>query len=139
MSRESTLAAGRVAAETGLVDTVTWERRTGLSSVNESTGRQTPAYAPLFTSPCKIRIGALGSLIPTAKERLDAGREITTLRSVMHLPVTAPALLPEDMGTMTAVGANSDAQLLGRRFRVVAPIGQSYATARRFSVEEVIS
>jgi hypothetical protein len=30
-------------------------------------------------------------------------------------------------------------QLLGRKFRITAPVAKSYATARRYEVEEVVS
>ena len=106
---------------------------------NEETGREEPEETFLFESPCKVRIGALGSLVPTAKERQEGGRETTALRSIMHLPIDAPALKPNDIGYMVAIGDISDEQLLNRRYLVVAPIGQTYATARRFSVEEILS
>lgn len=139
MSRESTLQAGRVRAEEAFSDTVRFKRKTGRTTQDETTGREAAEYETLFTSKCKVRIGALGSLVPTAKERLDGGREVTQLRSVMHLPVDAPRLEPNDIGELIAVGDVSDLQLLGRSYRVVAPIGQTYATARRFSVEEILS
>ena len=139
MSRESALLAGRRAAELALVDTVRFYRRTGRMVQDEDTGREVAQEEFLFESPCKVRIGALGSLVPTAKERVEGGREATMLRSVMHLPVDAPTLLPNDIGILVAIGDVSDPQLLNRRYMVVAPIGQTYATARRFSVEEILA
>lgn len=139
MSRESALIAGRAAAEEALVDTIVFRRETGRLEQDEETGRTVAVMEYLFTAKCKVRIGALGSLVPTARERIEGGREMTTLRSVLHISVHAPPLRPDDVGEMVAVGDLSDLQLLGRKLRVVAPIGQTYATARRFSVEEVIS
>ena len=43
------------------------------------------------------------------------------------------------MWEVTRVNALSDVQLLGRKFRVIAPVGKSFATARRLEVEEIVS
>lgn len=131
--------AGRARAEEALVDTIQFKRLTGNMVQNPATLTEEPEYEVLFTTPAKVRIGALGSLVPTSKELLEGGTELTQLRSVVHIPFDAPPLLPNDIGVVTAVGDFSDMQLLGKQLRVVAPIGQTYATARRFSVEEVLS
>lgn len=137
MSRESTLLAGRQAAEEAFTDVASFKRLTGRTAVDPVTLREEPVYVHLFTTKCKIRIGAVGTLVPVAAELDEGGREITTLRSVMHLPMNAPPLLPNDIAEMS--GAGLDTQISGRTYRVVAPIVQTYATARRFSVEEVLS
>ncbi len=140
MSRETALAAGRARAEEAFTDTIRWERLDATTPMtqDETTGAMTRDYTPLFTTKAKVRIGAIGTLVPTARETTPAGTEVTQLRSVVHIPFDAPPLQPNDIGVVTAVGEMSDFQLLGKRLRVVAPIGQSYATARRFSVEEVL-
>lgn len=129
--------AGRRAAEEAFTDTASFKRLTGRMTLDETNGREVPEYEHLFTSPCKIRIGAVGTLVPVAKELDEGGREITTLRSVIHVPMEAPPLLPNDVAVMG--GAGLDPQIAGRVYKVVAPIVQTYATARRFSVEEVLS
>lgn len=131
--------SGRARAVEAFTDTIRWKRRTGDMTQNETTGSEEPEYATLFTTPAKVRIGAIGTLVPTARETQAGGGELTELRSVCHIPFDAPKLEPNDIGDIIAVGDFSDMQLLGKKLRVVAPIGQSYATARRFSVEEVLS
>ena len=122
------------------MDTIRFERidPTQPPTQDETTGAVTRHYATVFTTKAKVRIGALGSLVPTSKETIEGGSESTQLRSIVHIPFDAPKLKPNDIGVVTAVGDMSDLQLLGKRLRVVAPIGQTYATARRFSVEEVL-
>lgn len=139
MSRYSALARGRVMADEAMIDTVTFSYRTGNFVQDETTGRDVPEMVTRFTSKCKLSVGALGSLTPTAKDDPAAGRVTTELRLIMFLPVTAPPIKPDDTATIIAVGEDSDPQLLGRKLRVVAPIGQTYATARRFSVEEQLA
>lgn len=138
MSRESTLVSGRARAEEAFTDTIAWYEYTGTPTQNETTGAVTTPEVFVFRTKCKVRIGAIGTLVPTAREQREVGGEVTTLRSVVHLPQSAPALKPNMIGHIEAVGEFSDLQLLDKRLRVVSPVGQSYATARRFSVEEVL-
>lgn len=138
MSRASVLADGRMRVEESFVDTVSVVYRGG-RTFDPTTGKDTPTEIERFRSPCKVAVGSLGSLIPTAKDDPAGGRITTELRLIMYLPVTAPKVYPDDICVMVAIGPDSDPQLLGRRLRVVAPTGQTYGTARRFSVEEQLA
>ena len=138
MSRVTALLAGRTMAEAAMVDTcrVSYE---GAPVLNTTTGEVVAPLTTRFTSPCKISVGSLGSLIPTSKETLAGGREVTQLRLILYLPMDAPPVEPNDLVEVTDIGDPSDAHLLGRKMRVVAPVGQTFSTQRRFSVEEVLS
>ena len=93
-------------------------------------------YAPTvrFSSKCKVQARNL-----QARQEEVGGRTATTVSVELHLPISAAAVEVGDLCEITAVGALSDAHLLGRVFRVVAPVAKSFATARRFDVEEVVS
>jgi hypothetical protein len=138
MSRSTALVAGRHMAEEGMIDTcrVSYEGEPVLDTGN---GEVTVERIVRFTSPCKVSVGSLGSLIPTSKETIAGGREVTQLRLILYLPMDAPPVEPNDLVEIIDVGEPSDAHLSGRRMRVVAPVGQTYSTQRRFSVEEVLS
>jgi hypothetical protein len=138
VSRSTALVAGRHLAEEGMIDTC---RVYGLGApvLNTTTGEATPPEIVRFTSPCKVSVGSLGSLIPTSKELQAGGREVTQLRLILYLPMDAPEFLPNDVVEITAIGEGSDPSLLGRKMRVVAPVGQTFATQRRFSVEEILA
>jgi hypothetical protein len=102
------------------------------SSFNEATGADVPTYTTRFASKCKVQARELQS-----SERDAGGREVTTVRLSVHLPVSAGAVQVDDIVTITA--SEHDAQLVGRTFRVLAPVGKSFATARRVEVEAVVA
>ena len=109
-------------------------RPTGRTTQDPDTGNEAPGFTDLFTSKAKIQTSNL-----VAQSAEVGGRTATTVRVELHLPVDAPAVQAGDVWEHTSVGALSDVQLLGRKFRVVAPVGKSLATARRIEVEEVVS
>jgi hypothetical protein len=134
VSLESALDQGRAIAESLMTDTVTVRYATGTTTIDETTGSETPVYATRFTSKCKIQTRAL-----QARQEEVGGRTATTVTVELHLPVDSPATEPGDIAEITAVGALADVQLLGRKYRIVAPVAKSYATARRLDVEEIVS
>lgn len=138
MSRTSALMAGRKMAEEAMIDTCRVSYL-GTPVLDEDTGQVTPAETVRFTSRCKLSVGSLGSLIPTSRERRAGGREVTELRLILYLPMDAPPVHPNDIVEIIEIGDPSDPSLLGRRVRVVAPVGQTFSTQRRFSVEEVLA
>lgn len=127
------LAAGQQAAESLMTDTVTVRRATGETAQDPNTGSTVPVYADLFTSKCKVQARNLTALTAEA-----GGRTATTVRLELHLPLSAAAVQTGDVAEITAVGALSDVQLLGRKFRITAPVAKSYATARRYEVEAFV-
>ena len=128
------LSAGQTAAESLMTDTCTVRRATGAFTTDPNTGAQTPVYADLFTSKCKVQARSLQALTAEA-----GGRTATTVRVELHLPLSADPVQTYDVAEITAVGALSDVQLLGREFTIAAPVAKSFATARRYEVEEVVS
>jgi hypothetical protein len=117
-----------------MTDTVAITYATGDTPIDETTGSETPVYATRFTSKCKIQTRAL-----QARQEEVGGRTATTVTVELHLPVSAGAVEVGDVAEITAVGALSDTHLLGRKFRVVAPVAKSFATARRLDVEEIVA
>ena len=130
-SRE--LAQFRADAEALMTDTVAVTYANG-TTFDDETGTTVPNYTTRFTSKCKVQTRSL-----VARDAEVGGRTATTVTVELHLPVDAPAVEVGDVCEITAVGALSDMQLLGRKFRVVAPVGKSFATARRLDVEEIVS
>jgi hypothetical protein len=128
------LLSGRRSAESLMTDTVAITYPTGDTTIDETTGSETPVYATRFTSKCKIQTRTL-----QARQEEVGGRTATTVTVELHLPVSAGAVEVGDVAEITAVGALSDVQLLGRKFRVIAPVAKSFATARRLDVEEIVS
>lgn len=138
MSRATALMNGRKMAEDAMIDTCRVSYH-GAPVLNEANGEVAAAEVVRFTSPCKLSVGSLGSLIPTSRERQAGGREVTELRLILYLPMDVPAVHPNDVVEIIAIGDPSDSQLLGRKVKVVAPVGQTYSTQRRFSVEEILA
>lgn len=134
MSLTDSLSRGRLAAEALMSDAGTMRRATGNTTQDPDTGSTVPEFADLFTSKAKIQTRNL-----VAQTREVGGRTAVTVRVELHLPISAPAVTVGDVWEVTAVGALSDTQLLGRKFRVVAPVAKSLATARRLEVEEIVS
>ena len=121
-----------------MLDTLAVTYKTG-TTFDDVTGEETPIFATKFTSKCKVATGGLGDLIPTVKDDPAAGRVVTETRLIMFMPVDAGEVLPDDVLVITAIGPETDPHLLGSRLRAVARISQSWATARRFSVEELVA
>lgn len=114
-----------------MVDACTVKYASG-TAFNEATGRDDITYTTRFTSVCKVQARELQSV-----ERDAGGRERTLVRLSVHLPVSAGAVSVDDIVTIT-VSAH-DSQLVGRTFRVLAPVGKSFGTARRVEVEGVVA
>ena len=121
-------------AESLMLDRGTMRRANGGTTQDPDSGTTVPTYDDLFTSNAKIQTRNL-----QARESEVGGRTSTSVRVELHLPVSAPAVETGDVWEVTRVNALSDVQLLGRKFRVIAPVGKSFATARRLEVEEIVS
>lgn len=95
--------------------------------------QETREYVEVFTSRCKVKPRDLGV------EAVEVGgRSAVRDRPVLHLPVSAPPLLPGDEWEITAVSPLSTV-VVGRRYRVSGPFEKSLATARRYEVEEMVT
>lgn len=121
-------------AEELMVDTCVVRYATGLTEQDPDTGAEVPVYADRFTSKCKVQARTL-----VVRDAEVGGRTSSTVRLELHLPVGSPAVETGDVAEIVGVGALSDLQLLGRRFTIAAPVAKTYATARRYEVEEVVA
>ena len=122
---------GQLLAESLMVDTCSITRGNGSTSFDETNGREVPAAATvIYAGKCKVQT-------PDVQDRThDAGERTWTLqRDSLHLPLSAPAVRVGDVATITA--AALDAQLVGKRFRVVGLAHKTFLTARRLQVQEV--
>jgi hypothetical protein len=107
-------------------------RRVSGSSTDPATGVVTPTYTSVYTGPCKVQ-STPGNAWAGSPE---AGGHSFTVQSLeLHLPVSAGPVRVGDVVDVTA--DPNDAQLVGRRYRVVAEHHKSWATAQRVPVEEV--
>ena len=133
---ERTLPELRRHAESLMTDTVTvtYLDPNAEPVQDPITGSETIPPTTRFTSKCKVQTRTL-----QARQEEVGGRTATTVTVELHLPVDAPAVEVGDVCEITAVGALSDVQLLGKRYRVVAPVAKSFATARRVDVEEIVA
>lgn len=113
-----------------MTDTCTVKTVTG-TSVNQTTGVETPTYSTAYTGKCKIQSGALSALNPEA-----GGATFTVQRSDVHVPVGS--LTPAIGQVVTITACALDAGMVGRVFRVTSLLHKSQATAYRLGVDEVV-
>ncbi|WBQ03019.1 DUF6093 family protein [Kribbella sp. CA-293567] len=130
----SVLTRGRRAARRRMRDSCRLNQPDVKGPLDEATGQYTPVAGPLkYAGACKVqlRVSATGS------DPVAGDRAFTVLRYELHLSMSAPAAVIDDVVTITA--AASDPELVGRRFRVAALVHKTDLTARRLIVEEVQS
>jgi hypothetical protein len=131
MSRENVLAAGRRAAEAGMVDTCTIRRISG-ETTDEDTGQVTATHEMLYTGPCRVQQQGQQS-----RPEQPGEAYVLMLRLELQLPMSVTGLAVDDQVTIDA--SAHDADLVGRVFRVRDLAHKSHATARRMGCEEVTS
>jgi hypothetical protein len=129
MTAESTLRAGRRAAEVQMLDTCTISRPTG--RVTNPDGTVSTTYPQVYAGRCKVQTYEAYESTPEAGERAW-----TVQRYSIHVPVGDPVRVDDVVTINTSV---LDADLVGREYRVVALLHKSFATAQRLGVEEVVS
>ncbi|MET7395618.1 DUF6093 family protein [Dactylosporangium sp. NPDC005572] len=131
MSRESVLAAGRRAAERGMVDTCRITRVTAVDT-DETTGETTSVVETLYDGRCRVQ--RRGS----EAQRENIGEaSLVLLRVELQLPMSAAGLREGDDVEMTT--SVNDPDLVGRTFRVRDVPDKTDATARRLTCVEVTS
>lgn len=91
------------------------------------------------TDSLGLSVGKIQSRNLVVSDAEAGGRTVGTVRMELHLPVVAPELRRGDIATMTTPGPMTPLALVGRRLRVVGPVGKTWATAMRYEVEEVVS
>lgn len=87
----------------------------------------------LFASRCKIQASNAQASVQQIGERSAVLSEVS-----LHLPATTAPLAPDDEWEVLTVGPLSSVPV-GRRYRVIAPFEKTWATARRYKVEEVVT
>lgn len=132
MIGESTVVAGRAAAERQMTDTFTAYAYTW-GTVD---GLREQTWVAQGDTPGKVSGRSSGGDTQTRMANIG-GVERPVMEGGLHLPLSAP--LPKVGWELQciAVGPASDPSLLGRRWRVVDVPAKSHATARRLDVVEV--
>lgn len=117
-----------------MVDTCTITRA-GAPVTDATTGVVTPTWTTVYAGPCKLGeskgFGASGT-------EPEAGEHQYVVQGWnLHLPVAVTAPTTGDVATITAAGL--DPGLVGRTYRLANEFAKTFATARRFQVEETTS
>jgi hypothetical protein len=131
MSVGPVLYRGRRLAESLMVDQCTIRRQTGIAT-DPDTGAVAPTYEVVYSGKCKVQTF-------TNRELVKSGglHEFINQRYEVDIPVSAVGVLVNDEITLNA--ATYDADLAGRRYRVVGLMNKSLGTARRLGVEEMVA
>lgn len=112
-----------------MVDTVRLST-VGADTVNESTGAVTAPLTSVYEGKGRVQ-----TYEPYEQTSEAGGHTYTTQRYSVHIPVASCA--PTVGMVVDVVASVHDANLTGRRFRVVALLHKSLSTAYRLGVEEV--
>lgn len=121
------VAMGRKQAEALMESTCFIKRQTG-TSVNSSTGVETPTYTTIYTGVCRLRMPTSASNAVVA-----AGQSIEIQSPVLSIPVAATgsaSVLTDDIAVVTSP---LDANVITAR--IAGFHTQTHSTARRFPVE----
>lgn len=135
MSRESIIARGRVAAEKGMTDHCTIERRTGIST-SVVNGVTITTKFTIYVGKCRVRTwSALGKSVD--QPRMIAGQYERLARIGVQLPVVGSEDL-RDGDVVTITSSLHDVDLVGRTFAVRDPSIKSDATQRFVGCTEIL-
>ena len=113
-----------------MLDAGTAKRPTGTAYTS---GTEVTTYTTLFSSACKIQGSGL-----QAQEDEVAARTSVVVPLQLHLPASTAALAAGDVFTVTTPHAVSTVPS-GAVYRITAPVEGSFRTARRYTVERVVS
>jgi Family of unknown function (DUF6093) len=130
MSATTLTERGRWAAQAQMLDTCIIEHPTG-DTTDAATGAVTTTYATVYTGQCKVNhVGA-----PAVQEVGEA--HLAVLSPTVNVPMSVVGVVEGDRVTIT--DCQLDAELVGKVFRIMGPIHNSYQTARRFQCTETTS
>lgn len=124
------LAAGRRAAEAKMLDTCT-AGRPAEEDETDGEGNVTTPLTPLYAGKCLVQTYEAQETNP-----VSGGATLTVQRYRVDVPVGSFAPAIGDVIQITAAAA--DPNLVGRRYRVVALLHKSQATAYRLGVREIV-
>lgn len=131
MSATSVTLRGRAFGEARMLDTCA-VTRPGTPTTDPDTGVVTPSSTTIYTGNCRIRQAVV---IDRPLESGQAQRYVQ--HSILSLPITAPALLTDDIVTFTASALTPI--LAGRTWHVRGLSGDTNATAAKYEVTEITS
>lgn len=104
--------------------------RPGVPVTDPVTGAVTDDAATIYTGRCKITSDA------AVVDAAEAGQAtVLVTREQVHIPHGAPRALAGDTFEVTASVDNP--HNVGRRFRVLQPVGKTFETAQRLPVQEI--
>ena len=130
MSAESTMRAGRALAERLMTDTAVVFGEPTRGPLNEDTGHYDTVPNQIYAGACKVKA------TNTLNEEVDAqAQNLVIQRLTVAFPITDDTVFAADT-TLTITASATDSALVGRTFRITGPHSQTYATARRYPVEE---
>jgi hypothetical protein len=115
-----------------MVDECTVTRVTGPPGpVDPDTGEREPApTATVYTGRCKVQ-----TYEPHESARKSGEHIYIEQRYHLHLPISATEA---DVGdSVTVTSSATDAQLVGREYRVAGEHAKTWATARRLLLDEI--
>jgi hypothetical protein len=122
--------AGRAIAESLMVDSCRIVSGS-VSTLNEVTLLYEVVESVSYEGRCRLKFDNA-----TVQEIDAAGQLLIGQRATLFLPVSGSAAVSKSH-MVTVTSCVLDASLVGSRFRVEGPHHQSFATARRFPIEEV--
>lgn len=132
MTAESVIQQGRTFTEGLMTSAGVIRRSNGTTVTDPDTLIETPGYDTIYTGPCKLRIPT-----GTPSDRTTPGIVISEQEAILSLPITAGGSGDVTTGDIWECTANPmDPALIGRTMRIAGIHTQTYATARRFPVEE---
>lgn len=131
MSAASAVRRGRAAAERLMVDQCVI-RRAGPETTDPVTGVVTPTWTDIYEGRCKVQESS--GFAATGQSPEAGEHAFSVQRYMLHVPMSVTGAAEGDVATITA--ATLDPSLVGRVYRLDGEFAKSYATARRFEVEE---
>jgi len=124
----------RAQAESMMVSAGVVRRATGETVEDPNTGEQTPVYAIVYTG-----MGRYKAANVQAGRAEIPGAIVVDQSATLSLPVGASGAGDVRLNDIWECTANPfDASLIGRKMRITGVHSQTYATAHRYPVEEVL-
>lgn len=130
MDPVAALKAGRLAAQSMYIDTYTVSRP-GEPVTDPETGEVTNGAVEVYTGKGKIQVNAASAENPEA-----GGHQFTVQSMSLHVPVNAGPFQISD--TVTVIASPLDPERVGHQFRITALHDETFATAQRLKVEQMI-
>lgn len=131
MSATSALLRGRQFAEEQMLDAVLIRRRTS-ETTDPDTGVVSPVWTIIYGGKAKIQQRSASA----SNENLGEAQRLS-LQLEVHVPISETGPAADDQITVTA--ASLDTALIGRVFILRGEAHKTFATARRFTAEELTS